>query len=391
MPQAPTANMLIVWPSDLSDGDAWAPIMDTAVRVVIDQHNHAPGKGVLVPSAGLNINADIGFSTTGIAFSLFDVRAVDFKAGPPANVVAFAGALFVSDGTSGSTANELYWRTTGGTNVQLTAGASLNVAGFVGGIGGDYTAVGALVVFDDSTDSYWFQQQIGAAVRQYARMRCGDVDLYEYKAQPAAGPPVQRVRLASPAALAGSYTLTFPGALPATAQTVSIDNTGQIALGASQSLAVNNSLTLSGSGDLKHGLRTLQIHGTAFQPKTGTPTYAASVGTTGISVTGAALSVVAPILLRAGDRILAIRFYVADSATGPTKVQGAYGSSTSVFGTALLASTPVSAGTGANQTLSITGLTTTLAALTSYWIQLDTTTGTNLSACSMVEIDFDHP
>jgi hypothetical protein len=84
------------------------------------------------------------------------------------------------------------------------------------------------VVFDDASDAYWFQQQLGSSVRQYARMRCGDIDLYEYKAQPAAGVPTFRVRLASPTALAANYVLTFPGALPASTLAVQVDNTGAL-------------------------------------------------------------------------------------------------------------------------------------------------------------------
>ena len=50
-------------------------------------------------------------------------------------VSGYASALFAN-----SADNNLYWRNSGGTNVQLTAGNSLNVAGFVGGIGGDYAS-----------------------------------------------------------------------------------------------------------------------------------------------------------------------------------------------------------------------------------------------------------
>ncbi len=225
MPQAPSTNMLIVWPTDKNDNDAWDVIQDTAIRVTIDSHDHSAGKGVLVPTGALKIDADISWSFGGTSRAILDLRAVDFSPQPASGMTALAGAFFLN-----SADNELYFRNFTGTNIKVTAGAALNVAAFTGGIGGDYASVNALVVFDDATDSYWFQQQVGAAVRQYARMRSADVDLYEFKANPAAGVPVQRVRLASPAALAASYALTFPGALPTSKGLVQIDSTGLISI-----------------------------------------------------------------------------------------------------------------------------------------------------------------
>jgi hypothetical protein len=216
--------MAIVMPTDLGDINVWGPILDQALGVVVDRHDHTTGKGVKIPSAALNINADVSWSAGGVSRAITDLKAVDFA--PSAVQTALAGALFVSDGTSGLTINELYWRTTSGVNVKLTAGSALNVAAFTGGIGGDYSAVGALVLFDDATDSYWFQQQVGASVRQYARMRSADVDLYEYKANPAAGVPTNRVRLASPTGLAASYALTMPPALPAVAGLLAVSSAG---------------------------------------------------------------------------------------------------------------------------------------------------------------------
>jgi hypothetical protein len=236
--------MLIVWPTDADDFNVWAPIMDTAIRGIVDGHDHTTSKGVKIPAAALNINDDVTFG----GHSATNLAAVDFAAVAAAVVAGFAGALFLN-----SADNELYWRNTSGTNVKLTAGAALNVAAFTGGIGGDYAAVGALVVFDDGTDSYWFQQQLGTGVRQYARMRSADVDLYEFKANPAAGVPTQRVRLASPAALAASYTLTMPAALPAVKALVQVDSTGALTVAASNTKNYSMAFasgTISNGGDI---------------------------------------------------------------------------------------------------------------------------------------------
>lgn len=204
-----TPNMSMVLPDDHGSLEVWGAIINTALGIINDQHDHTPGKGVKIPAAALNINGDVSWSSGGVSHSLTDVSAVDFTAVAAGAVTAFAGALFLS-----SVDGNLYWRTTLGTNVQMTNGPALNVAAFAGAIGGDYSSVGALELFDDATDSYWFQQQLGGGVRQYARMRSADVDLYEYKAQPTAGVPTNRVRLASPASLGASYTVTWPAATP---------------------------------------------------------------------------------------------------------------------------------------------------------------------------------
>ena len=282
--------MAIVMPTDLGDANVWGPILDTALGTVVDRHDHTTGKGVKISSAALKINADVSWSDSGLSWSITDLKAVDFT--PSAVQTALAGALFVSDGTSSLTANELYWRTTSGVNVKLTAGSALNVAAFTGGIGGDYSAVGALVVFDDATDSYWFQQQVGTGVRQYARMRSADVDLYEFKAHPTAGVPTNRVRLASPAALAASYTLTMPTALPSVGglftvssagvtsiQPVTLPTTGRRPLWIDPSAAITASFeqqfyassfitSLSGVAQTSNSLFSIGINGQASCPLT---------------------------------------------------------------------------------------------------------------------------
>lgn len=269
MPQPPSPNMAIVMPNDHDDDDVWDTILDTALGMTVDRHDHTTGKGVPIPGQALKITADVSWSSGGSSYALTDLRAIDFSPQPAAGMTALAGAIFVSDGTSGLAAGELYWRTVLGANVKLTSGNALNVAAFTGGIGGDYSAVGALEIFDDATDSYWFQQQVGASVRQYARMRSADVDLYEYKANPATGVPTQRVRLASPAALAASYALTFPAALPPANQAVAIDATGAVTTGTSMALAANANLTLTGTGTYRHGSKTINKAIQAFEAVNG--------------------------------------------------------------------------------------------------------------------------
>src|SRR5712664_2456282 len=108
MPQAPTANMLLVLPTDKGDSNVWDSILDTAFGL-IDAHDHTAGKGVRVPTAALKIDADKSWSDAGVFRAIKDLLAIDFQPSAASSMTGFAGALFCN-----SADNELYWRTTGG-------------------------------------------------------------------------------------------------------------------------------------------------------------------------------------------------------------------------------------------------------------------------------------
>lgn len=347
-----TPNMGLVLPTDHGSADVWDTILDT-IFSTIDSHDHTTGKGVKIPAAALNINADISWSSGGTSHSITDLVAVDFKPSPSSAVTALAGAFFVSDGTGGLTLNELYYRTVSGSNVKFTAGAALNVTPFSGGIGGDYASVAALEIFDDATDSYWFQQQVGSSVRQYARMRCSDVDLFEFKAAPTAGVPTNRVRLASPAALAASYALTMPAALPSSRALLSVDATGAVAAGA---------------------LRTIQLP--LFW--SGSNPWSPGSIPDGHTV---------PISLNNGEKITAVRARIKDSAVGPTKLTVSLKSVADGV-VSNVATSAQSAGSGANQTLAASGLASVIASGTNYQVVINKATGTDTVTAFWVEVDY---
>lgn len=242
MPQAATPNMGLIKPTENGDSGVWASLLD-AMFDLIDQHDHSTGKGVKVSMFnGVTVAADIPWSNGGTFYAIKDLKAIDFQPTTQASVSAFAGALFVD-----SSNNELSYRTTGGSIIRFTNGATFNFSA-IGAIGGDYSSVGALVDFVDANDFYRFRQQVGGGVQQYARLECGGVDLFEYKAHPAVGVPANRVRMSSPAALAASYDMTWPGALPASTLPVKIDNTGQISF-APNTLTYQHSSALTLLGD----------------------------------------------------------------------------------------------------------------------------------------------
>lgn len=214
MTQAATPNMALVQPDEGGSSDVWDVILTTLFGVV-DAHNHTAGKGLPVPSAGLRINADVAWAYSGTSYSITALKAVDFTPVTAASVAALAGAFFVS-----SADNELYFRSIAGTNIKLTNAGTINIS-LVGGIGGDYSSIGALFSYDDATDSYWAQQEISGGVRKWARLRAGDIDIYETAAS-----ITNRIRLRSPAALAASYELVFPAAVPGAAAAVQVSTAG---------------------------------------------------------------------------------------------------------------------------------------------------------------------
>lgn len=271
-----TPNMSLVLPTDHGSADAWDVILD-AVFGLVDAHDHTAGKGVQVPSAALKINADVSWSFGGANFSITDLKAIDFAPVAAAGVAGLAGALFIN-----SADNELYYRTTAGVNVKFTNGAALNVTAFTGGIGGDYSAIGALVDFDDASDTYRFKQQVATLVRQFAKISTADLQLFEYKAAGATPVPAFSVRQKSPAALAASYTMQWFAALPAGQVLAQLDAGGTWT--ASNTIANNTDITLQGTGKIKRGNQTITVPLIGSQANS-TATVTTTAGTPGPSIT----------------------------------------------------------------------------------------------------------
>jgi hypothetical protein len=108
-------------------------------------------------------------------------------------------------------------------------------------------------------------------------------------------------------------------------------------------------------------------------------------------LSGASSSAGLSISLRVGERILAVRANIIDSVTGPTKLNMIVASLTSTNVLSTIATSATSAGSGANQQLSVTGLTTTLVSNTSYLVIITITTGAAACGIYGVEVDYDQP
>ena len=211
---ATTPNMGLVVPDDHTSLDTWGLALNTAFGVSgggIDAHDHSPGKGVLVPSAGIGINADLSFAT----FALTTAKAITFNPVAVSAVTGYANALFVD-----ATGHNLYFRNNSGTNVQLTNGGTINMS-LIGGIGGDYASVNALVQYNDSSKDYLLQQE--GSPRPWAGLETGDIKLFQKAASIA-----NAVTLKSPSALAAGYSMTMPAALPGSTAALQISAAGVI-------------------------------------------------------------------------------------------------------------------------------------------------------------------
>ncbi len=113
-----TPNMQLNLPvPTVTLGPAWASQLNTALGLV-DDHDHTTNKGRKVPSAGLNINADLSFNS----FNLNLVRSVRFTAEPTPLVEASDIRSVYSAG------GDLYYNNSAGVAVQITSGSSVLAA-----------------------------------------------------------------------------------------------------------------------------------------------------------------------------------------------------------------------------------------------------------------------
>lgn len=111
-----TTNMALSLPVvSTTPGPTYASLLNAAYEV-IDAHDHTTGKGVQVPSAGININATLEFNDNGAS----EITFLAFTAGSAPSAVK---AVYVN------ASNDLYYRNASGTAVQLTNGGSIASVG----------------------------------------------------------------------------------------------------------------------------------------------------------------------------------------------------------------------------------------------------------------------
>ncbi len=300
MPGSTLPNIGIILPSLGGDEGIWDDEINAGLTL-IDAHNHTSGKGLAITSAAISIDADLSFG----GFTISALGKISFSA--ITAPVSGSKNLFVS-----SADNELYWRSNAGTNVKLTNGASINTS-LVGGIVGDYASVGAALEYDDANDRYTFKQQ---STFPWAKVACGGVQIFEFNTTESVS-----VNLVCPAALAGSYSIELPTALPGSTLLWQITSAGVVTFSNtivnSIVMTANTDITVSGTGEFRHGDREITQSGLAL-PIVGT--YAASVVSSAVVHTLQTTTGVVYIEIRGlkiGDRLKSIKLF-ATAANEPT-------------------------------------------------------------------------
>lgn len=219
-----TTYMGLTLPTVDGSVDTWGTELNTLLEDLVDPHDHTSGKGARIPSAGLDIDANISIAT----YNLTSVGGLAFASSPA--VAPTSLGLYIAS-------NELIWVTSGGTTVQLTNGAALNTS-LLGGITGDYTSTDADVEYVDAEKAYEFKQDEGPD--HWANLKVGNVYVFE----PTSG-ITNAVGLKSPTSLASAYDITLPAALPAATELLTMTSAGVLDHTATPSLT-----TLSATGDI---------------------------------------------------------------------------------------------------------------------------------------------
>lgn len=240
-------------------GPQWAEDLNVALELV-DLHDHTSGKGVPVPTAGLNINADLSFASNA-ALALKHAGFTSDSVDP-----AIAGAVYVKNG-------DLYFTSANNTAVQLTDGTAIKgTAGNISGLGdGDSSAV-----FNDFTEDFTFRFDSGD---YFAAFNIGEIRLYPFDGSNEYTAPIT---IKSPLALASAYQLTLPLSLPLADNILSVTTAGVIQQGLGNGTASLPSLAFASdpdSGVYRIGANNIGVAVNA--------TKILDVATTGLSVTGA--------------------------------------------------------------------------------------------------------
>ncbi len=170
---------------------------------VIDSHTHAPGSGVPITPAAMNISSDLSMMDN----NLTQARSVNFTPqGSPLGTAADIGCSYVSG-------VDLYYNDSNGNQIRITQ--SGGVAGSPGSIGGLVSPASVTYV----APTFVFQSDVTVP----ATLDAGSVILRNLTAAS------NGITLQAPGGLASNYSITYPGALPGAQSFVTLDGSGNIA------------------------------------------------------------------------------------------------------------------------------------------------------------------
>jgi len=197
MPSSITPNMSLIVPTvGQEPGPQYATDVNGDLNI-IDSHNHTPGFGVPVPTAGLNINADLAMNNNR---SLLLKSATFTPQGSPLSGISpDIGALYVSG-------VDLYYNDVNGNQIRMTQNGS--ISGTSGSISGLTSPASAS--YNSGTSTFIWQSDVNTS----AAMDNGPVTIRQISVN------AKGITLQSPNSLAADYSLVFMPALPGANNTV---------------------------------------------------------------------------------------------------------------------------------------------------------------------------
>lgn len=203
-----TPNMNLVLPiPGIEVGPTYAAELNQAFTTV-DEHSHVPGAGLPIPTAGLNINADLTFNNL---YNIIGLRSTRYASqGSALALVTDIDCCYV-------VGPDLWYNDGSGNQIQITVGGSVNSsgAGNISGMGSTtatavYTAINSLFTFNSNTLTP-------------ANFKIGPVSIGLNSASP------KFVTLSPNGSQVADYDLVFPVGLPASQKFATIDASGNIA------------------------------------------------------------------------------------------------------------------------------------------------------------------
>lgn len=226
--------------------------------------------------------------------------------------------------TKNVTRDELFYKDSSGSEVQITADGSLNVAATGSVTGAGYGSSGVAINWNSAGSNYQFKS--GSGADDYASVTVNTVQLRDGSSH--------HLALAT-AAKSASETLTFPADVtPTNTNIMSVDSSGNVQIGGNtqvdsgDTLTVAGTLTASADVDLSGTYLTNHKHGEIVRMLPAT-----FVGSS-VSV-GAAWSVTnpggtgaheweVPLPVREGERIKEVQCYVATESLSSNATWGLY-------------------------------------------------------------------
>lgn len=307
MPTTITPNMSLVLPGvGTQAGPQYATDVNNSLSI-IDTHDHTPGNGVLIPTAGINIDNTLSFNTFGAS----DLQRLSLDA----QVSPLSGATYPTSLYASGV--DLYFNDGSGNQIQITSSGQVNTAT------GNITGLSAPAAASYISGSQKFLWQANSGTNLPATMEGASVVVRE---QVVAG---NGVTLSAPTSLAANYTLTFASALPSTTNAITLTNTSGNQSYLSKGSA-NTVLQMDGTGtNLEYGtIDTVNITDGAVTTAKLAPTTGLLSGGSGGFITTSTTPVAVTGLSRtytATGRPVRIEFVPASGLACFTEITGAGG------------------------------------------------------------------